>query len=202
MSLLFLCHVGFSQSKLSFNNLAYEKGVTVFYLGSGGSSRYLDYNKFSDQTKSYKRTPFFSFGFDKCIAAIDGGNSYIGLGPYLSSWAANRYYTDRVGNQKESIWSNSLIALKLTHHNTLVIWKKVDMCVSIIGGARIKYYHLKKINNINITENSNRLSIEPAIGLTATVRYYFYNNLGVYFEAGAGYKTDLAAFGLLYKIKR
>lgn len=194
--------LGFSQSKLSYKDLAFEKGVTVFYLGSGASTRHFDSYKFQDETFKYQRTPFLAFGVDHFLTSIDGGNAYLGIGPYFSTWAANRYYTDARGNSKESLSTNSLIGVKLTHHNTFVIWKSIDMCVSLISGARIKYYHQKSINNTDIVRNVERLNIEPAIGLTATIRYYFYKNMGIYFEAGAGYKTDLAAFGIIYKIKK
>lgn len=191
----------FSQSNISFENLAFEKGVTVFYLGSGASTRYFDNYKFKEETFKYQRTPFVVFGMDRFVTSIGGGSAYIGIGPYISSWAANRIYTDAKGNNRRSLWTNSLLGIKLTHHNTFVIWNKIDMCVSLIGGARLKYYHQKRINNKDILGEVDRLNIEPAIGLTATVRYYFYKNMGIYFEAGAGYKTDLAAFGITYKIK-
>jgi hypothetical protein len=179
--------------------LAFGKGVTVIYAGSGAVARHIDWYPFKKETLNYKRSPFVSFGFDHCVFPY-ASNTYCGLGLYMSSWIANREYIDVSERKKENIWTNTLLAIRASHHSAFFVRKKLDLCSGILVGARMKYYHSKTIDAKDVTAQSDRTSFVPAFGITATARYYFKNNVGVYFEACLGYKTDLAGIGLTYKI--
>lgn len=187
-----------SQTNKIFSEQAFGKGVTVFYMGSGAASRHIDWNKFKQETTNYKKSPFISLGFDHCVIPR-ASNAYWGIGIYLSSWIANRQYVDASDNNKENIWSNSLIAIRATHHNSFYVRKKLDMCSGLLLGTRIKYYHQKTINEKDVTDISDRTTFLPAFGITATLRYYFYKNFGVYVEGCLGYQTDFGSIGLSYK---
>lgn len=188
----------YSQDTKEFER-TFGKGVTAIYIGSGAATRHVDFQKFKRETINYTRTPFISLGIDKCIHPT-ASNAYWGLGVYLSSWVAKREYEDKYDRRQENSWSNTLIAIRASHHNTFYVRKKLDMCSGIIVGARVKYYHKKTIDEKNVTATSDRTYIDPAIGITGTLRYYFYKNLGFYFDVSLGYKTDIASFGLVYKI--
>lgn len=190
--------LSFSQTRL-FPKIAFGKGVTCVYVGSGAVSRHLDWTRFESETDYYKRTPFIALGFDKCILPYTS-NAYWGAGLYLSSWAAKREYIDMNNNRQENTWSNTLIAVRVTHHNTYFVREKLDMCSSLIFGAQIKYYHSKNVNEKAINSTIDRTKLYPAFGLTFTLRYYFYKNVGFYVEGCLGYKTDFASCGLVYKI--
>ncbi|MBC7694226.1 MAG: hypothetical protein H7141_02140 [Burkholderiales bacterium] len=196
--ILFTAHFCYSQT-VTLPHQSFGKGVTVLYIGSGALSRHFDTYKFKQETTNYKRLPFISIGVDRCIYPY-ASNAYWGLGPYLSSWVANREYVDAQNSRKENVWSNSLIAIRATHHNSFFVRKNLDMCSGILVGVRIKYYHSKTVNGKDITPVSDRSTILPAFGITATIRYYFYKDFGVYFEGCLGYKTNLASIGLIYKI--
>jgi hypothetical protein len=118
----------------------------------------------------------------------------------VSSWVANREYSDVNDTRKENIWSNTLIAIRATHHNSYFVREKLDMCSGILVGTRFKYYHSKTINENSVTATSDRTTFYPAFGITFTMRYYFYKNLGFYLDGCLGYKTDLLGLGLVYKI--
>jgi hypothetical protein len=187
-----------SQTKSS-PRIAFGKGVTVIYAGSGAVARHIDWYPFKKETIDYKRSPFISIGFDRCAFPY-ASNAYWGLGLYMSSWIANREYIDVYERKKENIWTNTLLAIRASHHSAFFVRKKLDMCSGILVGARMKYYHSKTIDEKDVTAQSDRTSLMPAFGISATVRYYFKNNIGFYFDVCFGYKTDLAAIGLTYKI--
>lgn len=168
-------------------------------MGSGAVSRHIDWTRFKPETERYRRSPFMAIGFDRCILPY-ASNAYWGLGAYASSWLANRTYTDLNDNRRENIWSNTLIALRATHHNTYYVREKLDMCSGLLLGTRIKYYHFKTLNDKNAIDLNDRTTFYVAFGLTFTVRYYFYRNVGFYVDACLGYKTDLLSLGLVYKI--
>lgn len=196
--ILFTAQFCYSQ-KIPLPTKSFGKDITVIYIGSGALSRHLDSHKFKRETTNYRRLPFITIGVDRCVYPY-ASNAYWGVGPYVSSWAANLEYVDANNNRKENVWSNSLIAVRATHHNSFFVRKKLDMCSGILIGARIKYYHSKTINEKDVTNISDRTTIQPAFGITATIRYYFYKDFGIYFEGCLGYKTNLASFGLAYKI--
>ena len=198
LTLLILASIAYSQQP-PYPKIAFGKGISAIYIGSGAVTRHIDWTRFKKETENYHRSPFIAIGFDKCIMPY-ASNAYWGLGTYISSWVANREYVDIYENRKENIWSNTLIAIRATHHNSYYVKEKLDMCSGILIGTRIKYYHSKTINEKDITDISDRTTIYPAFGLTFTLRYYFYKNLGFYFDGCLGYKTDLLNFGLVYKI--
>lgn len=179
--------------------MAFGKGIASIYIGSGAVSRHIDWTKFKAETESYRRTPFITMGFDRCILPY-ASNAYWGLGANISSWVANREYTDVNDNRKENIWSNTLIAIRATHHNSYFVREKLDMCSGILVGTRVKYYHSKTINENSVTATSDRTTFYPAFGITFTMRYYFYKNIGFYLDGCLGYKTDILSLGLVYKI--
>ena len=183
----------------SMQTLAFGKGATVIYAGSGAVARHLDCYPFKKETINYKRSPFISIGFDHCVFPY-ASNAYWGFGLYLSSWIANREYVDVFERKKENIWTNTLFAVRASHHSAFFVRKKLDMCSGILIGARMKYYHSKTIDEKDVTNQSDRTSFVPAFGITATVRYYFKENFGIYFDVCLGYKTDLAGIGLTYKL--
>lgn len=191
----------YSQSDTLFSKLAFGKNVTTFYFGAGGSSRYLDLNYFGNETIQYRRSPYVVLGFDHCVFP-KGSNAYWGVGPYLSSWYATKHYLDDAGNTINSSWSSSLISVKVTHHNSFFVRKKLDMCSAIILGSRVKYYHFKEINNLTVLNDIEKVSVLPAFGVSGTIRYYFYKNIAFYGEIGLGYKIDFATIGLAYKFKK
>ena len=155
-------------------------------------------NQLKQETESYKRSPFVATGFDRCILPY-ASNAYWGIGVHGSLWFANRTYSDTNDNIKENTWSNTLIAIRATHHNTYYVREKLDMCSGILIGTRIKYYHSKTINEKDVINNNDKTTLYPAFGLTFTLRYYVYKNIGFYVDGCLGYKTDLLSVGFVYK---
>jgi hypothetical protein len=196
--LLLISNLAFSQKK-PFPKIAFGKGVTCIYIGSGAVTRHIDWTRFKQETELYHRSPFIAIGFDKCILPY-ASNAYWGLGVYVSSWVAKRNYFDAQANRKESVWTNTLFAIRATHHNAYFVREKLDMCSGFIIGTRIKYYHSKTFNEKDAIQNAKRTTLYPAFGISFTVRYYFYKNLGIYLDGALGYKTDFASVGLAYKI--
>lgn len=190
---------------ISFNlsSQSFEKGTKVFYLGSAASSRYLDQNFFKDKTEEYFKSPIVGFGFDYCFSTIrDVSNSRLGIGPYFSAWSAIHEYTDSKNIVWENQWTDVLAAARFTHHLTYFTRKHLDMCSGIIVGARYKYYHYIEKQGAELPSDYHNSKFYPAVGITATVRYYFYKNMGLFAEGSFGYKTDLLLFGLCYKVQR
>lgn len=188
----------FCQQK-PFPKLAFGKNALTFYIGSGAVSRHVDWTRFEQETETYNRSPFLCIGFDKCILPF-ASNAYWGIGLYGSLWFANRAYNDVNDNLKKNTWSNTLIAVRVSHHNSYYVREKLDMCSGFLIGTRIKYYHSKTINEKVVINNNDKTTLYPAFGLTFTIRYYVYKNIGLYADGCLGYKTDLASIGIIYKI--
>jgi hypothetical protein len=198
LAILFGFNLITKAQNLQLPKQAFGKNTTVIYVSSGAASRYLDWNKFKPETINFTRTPFFATGFDKCFHPT-ASNAYWGIGLYISSWFAQRKYVDVFDNLKKSKWSNSLFAIRLSHHNSFYVRKKLDMCSGLIIGTRVKYYHSKTVNEVNSLNQNQQTTFYPAIGITATIRYYFYKNVGFFLDASVGYKTDLLGIGFVYK---
>ena len=198
LALLIIGTSAYCQQK-SFPKIAFGKGVCAFYIGSGAASRHIDWTRFKAETESYRRTPFISMGFDRCILPY-ASNAYWGIGLHISFWAANREFTDVKDRSKENIWSNTLMAIRATHHYAYFVRAKLDMCSGVLVGTRFKYYHSKTFNKENITASSDRATFYPAFGLTFTLRYYFDKNIGFYLDGCIGYKTDALSLGLVCKM--
>lgn len=127
---------------IKIQSQSFEKGTKVFYLGSAASSRYFDRNFFNDITEEYYKSPILSVGMDYCFSSIrDVSNSRLGIGPYFSCWTAVHNYSDEKNNRLENRWTDFYAAVRLTHHLTYFVRKKLDMCSGVIIGARYKHYH-------------------------------------------------------------
>lgn len=193
---IFLSFIYFSLCSQSF-----EKGTKVFYFGAAASSRYLDINFFKETTEEYYKSPIIALGLDYCFSTLgEYSNSHLGIGPYISFWHANHHFTDSKNKSWENRWTDVLASVRLTHHLTYFIRKRMDVCSGIIIGARYKLYHYIKKQDDELPQDYYKNQIFPAIGITATCRYYFYRNTGIFIEGSLGYKTDLMMFGLCYKI--
>ena len=185
-----------------FQAQSFEKGTKVFYVGSAASSRYFDSNFFQDKTEEYYKSPIVSIGMDYCFTIIrEVSNSRLGIGPYFSCWTAIHNYTDDKNNRWENRWTDFFAAVRLTHHLTYFVRKKLDMCSGIIIGARYKHYHYIEKESQGIPNDYRKQQFYPAIGITASMRYYFYKNIGVFGEFSLGYKTDMYLFGLAFKLQ-
>ena len=181
---------------------SFEKGTKVFYVGSAASSRYFDLNFFHDKTEEYYKSPIVSMGLDYCFSSIrDISNSRLGIGPYFSCWTAKHTYTDDKNNRWDNQWTDFLAAIRFTHHLTYFVRKKLDMCSGVVIGARYKHYHYIAKERAGIPNDYRKQQLYPAIGITASMRYYFYKNIGFFGEFSLGYKTDMYLFGLAYKFQ-
>lgn len=180
---------------------SYDLGTKVIYLGSSAAIRHLDQNITNSQTNDYYKTPIFAIGLDYCFSRIrEVSNSRLGIGPYFSTWSAKRIYTDDKNNQWEKSWSDFAFGARFTHHLTYFIRKKLDMCSGVIIGARYCHYHFIEKEQAGLPVNYRDEQWLPMAGITATVKYYFYKDIGIFAEGVFGYKTDSFLFGLCYKI--
>ena len=74
-----------------FRKLAFGKGVTVIYAGSGALKRHLDATLLDADVKAYHKTPAIVLGADHCFYPY-ASNAYLGIGPFISVWAAQRNF--------------------------------------------------------------------------------------------------------------
>lgn len=180
---------------------SYDVGTKVIYLGSSAAVRHLDKNITNSQTNDYYKTPIIAIGFDYCFSRIrDVSNSRLGIGPYFSTWSAKRIYTDDKNNQWEKSWSDFAFGARFTHHLTYFIREKLDVCSGVIIGARYRHYHFIEKEQAGLPVNYRDKQWLPMAGITATIKYYFYKDMGLFAEGALGYKTDSFLFGLCYKI--
>ena len=80
--------------------------------------------------------------------------------------------------------------------------KKLDVCSGYIAGVNLKYDHNYKINGIETDTPIRNTEIVPAIGITITIRYYAFKDIGVYIEGGIGYRVNMLNVGFCYKFKK
>lgn len=180
---------------------SYDLGTKVIYLGSSAAIRHLDRNITNSQTTDYYKTPIFAIGLDYCFSRIrEVSNSRLGIGPYFSTWSAKRIYIDEKNKQWEKSWSDFAFGARFTHHLTYFIRKKLDMCSGVIIGARYRHYHFIEKEQAGLPVNYRDKQWLPMAGITATVKYYFYKDMGLFAEGTFGYKTDYFLFGLCYMI--
>ena len=139
-------------------------------------------------------------GADFCIYPR-ASNAYLGLGPYFTSWVGVKE-TENDGRLTERLFSNSTLAVKFTHHASYFVRKKIDVCSGYILGVNLIYYHSYKIDGINIESPEKNNEIVPAVGITLTVKYYAFKNVGFYLEGGIGYRINMLNVGFCYKFKR
>jgi hypothetical protein len=75
------------------------------------------------------------------------------------------------------------------------------VCSSYIVGVNLKYYHNYKIDGVEIDSPVRNSEFVPAAGITIAVKYYALKNVGLYLEAGIGYRINMLNVGFCYKIK-
>lgn len=198
LALLFAKQKAYASHDSIFSKLAYGKGVTVIYVGSGAIKRHLDRNLLDSDVQAYYKTPAFVLGVDHCFYPY-ASNAYWGVGPFVSGWLAQRNY-QRDTDFIKSTFFNVLFAVRFTHHHTYFVRKKLDVFTSYIGGAHLNSFQSYKINDIPSTKP--KASFTPAFGLSLTVRYYFSRTIGVYGEGGIGYKINILNVGFCYKMRK
>ena len=198
---IFLFTVGVSnaQTNTIFNEQAFGKRSSVYYIGSGAFKRHFDLNKIGKSSREYAKSPALVIGADFCFYPY-ASNAYLGIGPYFNSWIGIQETNDE--NKKiQQIFSNSTIAIKFTHHASFFVRKKLDVCTGYITGINLKYYHNYKINGVETDTPIRNTKIVPAIGITITIRYYAFKDIGVYIEGGIGYRVNMLNVGFCYKLK-
>ena len=189
-----------SQNHQALKDVSFGKGTSTYYIGSGAFKRHLDINKIQYNIFEYSKSPAIVIGADFCIYPR-ASNAYLGLGPYFSSWIGLK--ETQMNNQKtERSFSNTTLAIKLTHHVTYFVRKKLDVSSNYIVGVNLKYYHTYKIdgNEINSPERDSEFS--PSFGITIAIKYYALKSIGVYIEGGLGYRVNMLNIGLCYKFKK
>ena len=200
---ILLWHISFvlkSQSKSLLEEQAFGKGQSSYYIGSGAFKRHLDLNRIGYKIQEYSKSPALVLGADFCIYP-HASNAYLGLGPYFTGWIGIKETED--GNQKvERLFSNSTLALKFTHHATYFVRKKLDVCSGYIAGINLKYYHSYKVDGTDIKSPEKNNEIVPALGITLSIKYYAFKNIGFYLEGGIGYRINMLNVGFCYKFKK
>ncbi|MBI3521033.1 MAG: hypothetical protein HY062_16965 [Bacteroidetes bacterium] len=135
-----------SQNQEVLKELSFGEGSSSYYIGSGAFKRHLDLNRVKYNFIEYSKSPALVIGADFCIYP-HASNAYLGLGPYFTSWIGLK--ETKLNDQKiERLFSNSTLAIKLTHHVTYFVRRKLDVCsnyiVYIEGGVGYR------INMLNI----------------------------------------------------
>jgi hypothetical protein len=174
----------YSQNSWAFPS--YKLHDLVLYSGSGTSTRHLEQNYFAGRYNHYIKSPFLSFGLDYCFVNTD---ALWGLGFYFSGSVGAKEF-NRSNALIDKFWTNSLSAVKFTHHNKYFIRRKIDMCSGYIVGARIKSYEKVYLNDKEITDKS-KLSVNLAIGISFMFKYYPSDFFAIYAEGALGYNVDL-----------
>lgn len=189
-----------SQTKDLFHEQSFGKGSSSYYIGSGAFKRHLDLNKFNYKIQEYSKSPAIVIGADFCIHPT-ASNAYFGLGPYFSSWLG---YKETNENDQiiQRTFSNSTLALKLTHHASYFVRKKLDVCSGYIVGCNLKYYHNYKVDGVDESSPFKNSEIQPAFGITLMIKYYAFKNVGMYIEGGLGYRINMLNVGFCYKFKK
>jgi hypothetical protein len=188
-----------SQDQQVFNDQAFGQGKSSYYIGSGAFKRHLDLNKIGTGVQEYSKSPALVIGADYCIYPY-ASNAYLGLGPYFTTWIGVKEFTDN-NRIIQKTFSNTTLAVKFTHHPTIFVRKKLDICSGYIVGVNFNYYHDYKIDGVEMDVSEMSKEIVPALGISVSAKYYAFNNLGIYLEAGIGYKVNMLNIGFCYKIK-
>ncbi len=200
IALLCVCKISFSQTHEVFKDQSFGKGMASIYIGSGAFKRHLDINRINYKIQEYSKSPALVIGADFCIYPY-ASNAYLGLGPYSTSWIGIKEAT--INNQKnERLFSNTTFAIKLTHHVTYFVRKKLDVCSGYMVGLNLKHYHYYKINGQEISSPESNNELMPAVGITIAIKYYALKNIGLYLEGGIGYRINMLNIGFCYKFKR
>lgn len=169
-----------------------KKNSLLFYSGSGALGRHVESNYLNASYSSYLKTPIISAGFDYCFASTD--MSLWGMGAYVSSSIGRKSYDGL--SQQSRLWSNTLVALKLTHHNKFFVTNKIDVCSGYIIGTRLKNYHDESASNTRANDNRRFVA-----GISAMIKYYVTKKTSVFGEFALGHNVDLLHIGLSRKMK-
>lgn len=179
---------------------SFGKGYSSYYIGSGAFKRHLDLNRIGYRIQEYSKSPALVLGADFCIYP-HASNAYLGLGPYFTSWIGIKE-TEESNQKIERLFSNSTLAIKFTHHATYFVRKKLDVCSGYIAGINLKYYHSYKVDGTEIKSPQKNNEVVPALGITLTIKYYAFKNVGLYLEGGIGYRINMLNVGFCYKFKK
>ena len=175
--------------------LAFGKGKTVVYGGSGRAARYKDFRFSNSDNYHPGGTPLIVFGMDHCFYP-HASNAYLGIGPYISYWSKLKPERNSNSINPENKKSVVVTALKLSHHCTYFVKKRLDVSTGYLLGTRLQFNNAPKNEEVKKGKNEN---IQLVFGISVTLRYYFIKNLGAYFEAGIGHNMSMPNIGLCYK---
>lgn len=175
-------------------NPSYRLGDVIFYSGSGASTRHLEKNYVNGKYNHYLKSPFISFGLDYCFANSD---ALWGVGIYFSGSLGSKEY-NKSSSVINKFWTNSLTALKFTHHNKYFNRKKIDLCSGYIFGTRIKNYEKIYLNDKEVVNDSKPV-VNLAIGISCMLKYYPSDFIAVYVEGAIGYNVDIFQIGIARK---
>lgn len=196
---LFLASICNAQPNKKLNDQSFGKGTKVIYIGSGAFKRHLDLNKIGKNSQEYAKSPALVIGADFCFYPY-ASNAYLGIGPYFNSWVGIQKTNDE-NKRIQQTFSNSTLAIKFTHHASLFVNKRLDVCSGYIAGVNFKYYHNYKINGVETATPIRNTKLTPAIGITVSIRYYAFKDIGIYMEGGIGYRINMLNAGVCYKLK-
>jgi hypothetical protein len=188
------------QTKELFHQQSFGKGTSSYYIGSGAFKRHLDLNRIGYTVQEYSKSTALVIGADFCIYPR-ASNAYLGLGPYFTSWVGVKE-TVLDGIKTERLFSNSTLAIKFTHHASFFVRKKLDVCSGYIAGINLKHYHSYKVDGVEIKSPKSNNELVPALGVTITIKYYAFKNVGFYLEGGVGYRINMLNVGFCYKFKK
>ncbi len=195
---VFLFYAKFASTQT--NEQTFGKGYSSYYIGSGAFKRHLDLNRIGYTVQEYSKSPALIIGADFCIYPR-ASNAYLGLGPYFTSWVGIKE-TVLDGIKTERLFSNSTLAIKFTHHASFFVRKKLDVCSGYIAGINLKHYHSYKVDGVEIKSPKSNNELVPALGVTITIKYYAFKNVGFYLEGGVGYRINMLNVGFCYKFKK
>lgn len=172
-------------------NPSYKLHDLILYSGSGASARHLEQNYVNGKYNHYMKSPFLSFGLDYCFVNSD---ALWGVGLYFSGSVGKKEY-NKSGSVIDKFWTNSLSAIKFTHHNKYFIRRKIDMCSGYILGTRVKAYEKVHLNGKEITHES-KPTFNLAIGISFMFKYYPNDFIAIYAEGSLGYNVDIFQIGI------
>lgn len=174
---------------------SYKVGDLLIYGGSGAFSRHLEPNYWNGNYQVYRKTPFFSVGFDYAVAST--GSAYWGLGLYVSGAAGLKQLTGGK-HETKTLWSTYLTAIKMTHHGAYFVRRTIDVYSGYILGLRTHRYEARFSEG-----DTHKHTIKPrhqlALGISGTLRYSPVDWFSMYVEAAIGYNVDLLQVGLARK---
>lgn len=174
---------------------SYKMGHLLIHGGSGAFSLHPEPNYWNGNYQAYRRTPFFSAGFDYVLAST--GAAYWGQGLYVSGAAGLKQLTGGK-HEPKTLWSTYLTAIKMTHHGAYFVRRTIDVYSGYILGLRTHRYEARFSEG-----DTHKHTIKPrhqlALGISGTLRYSPVDWFSMYVEAAIGYNVDLLQVGLARK---